>query len=339
MTEHAEVCATVGARVMRGPAWESADDCDGGEGGLGTVTALGPDHVAVTWDTGACGRHGSRELRLVDNGAAGVRHAGVVCSACNTLNVAGLRWRCSCAAVDLCSKCYASNEHDLAHTFQCHAYEADKGFAVGARSESRTLQLKGIFPGAKVVRGQDWSWGDQDGGPMSLPGTVRDIEGWEADSERSVAKVFWPSMGHEQVYRLGHKGKVDLQLVPGHAADGDFCFVDHLPVISVAEMEQLETYDTGEISVGDRVKIVVEAEALRDLQVGHGNYNVRMSELVGVAGTVHRITVNGDVRVQYDGKPEQNHRWTLNPSALRKIKVRPEIKKTWFIFLQTCMQF
>ena len=35
---------------------------------------------------------------------------------------------------------------------------------MSARSRSKTLiKAKGIFPGALVVRGMDWKWGDQDG--------------------------------------------------------------------------------------------------------------------------------------------------------------------------------
>lgn len=37
---------------------------------------------------------------------------------------------------------------------------------------------------------------------------------------------------------------------------------------------------------------------------------------IGKIGTVHRVTDKGDIRVQYEGC---NNRWTLNPSALRKV--------------------
>lgn len=35
---------------------------------------------------------------------------------------------------------------------------------VPPRKGSKKIQLKGIFVGAKVVRGPDWEWGQQDGG-------------------------------------------------------------------------------------------------------------------------------------------------------------------------------
>ena len=34
---------------------------------------------------------------------------------------------------------------------------------VPARSRSTSVEVKGIFPGAKVIRGHDWKWKDQDG--------------------------------------------------------------------------------------------------------------------------------------------------------------------------------
>ena len=34
---------------------------------------------------------------------------------------------------------------------------------LGSRNESRRVVAKGIFPGAQVKRGVDWSWGNQDG--------------------------------------------------------------------------------------------------------------------------------------------------------------------------------
>lgn len=32
------------------------------------------------------------------------------------------------------------------------------------RKNARKCELKGIFVGAKVIRGSNWEWGDQDGG-------------------------------------------------------------------------------------------------------------------------------------------------------------------------------
>lgn len=35
---------------------------------------------------------------------------------------------------------------------------------MGSRDGKGTLMLKGIFKGARVERGEDWEWKDQDGG-------------------------------------------------------------------------------------------------------------------------------------------------------------------------------
>jgi len=34
---------------------------------------------------------------------------------------------------------------------------------VGRRSKAAKIEARGIFVGARVVRGPDWDWGDQDG--------------------------------------------------------------------------------------------------------------------------------------------------------------------------------
>lgn len=49
-------------------------------------------------------------------------------------------------------------------------------------------------------------------------------------------------------------------------------------------------------SVGDRVKVCLEVDALMKLQQGHGGWNPRMLEHLSKLGTVHRITEKGDVR-------------------------------------------
>ena len=81
---------------------------------------------------------------------------------------------------------------------------------VGKRLDKCKIQAKGIFPGAQVVRGPDWDWGNQDGGQGNV-GQVVDVRGWENESFRSVACVLWkPKVTN--VYRVGHKGKVVIYL-------------------------------------------------------------------------------------------------------------------------------
>lgn len=59
-------------------------------------------------------------------------------------------------------------------------------------------------------------------------GTVLDIRGWDNESGRSVANVSWTT-GSTNVYRLGHKGKVDLKC--SQEASGGFYYREHLPVL------------------------------------------------------------------------------------------------------------
>ncbi len=67
-------------------------------------------------------------------------------------------------------------------------------------------------------------------------GLVLDIRGWDNESERSVANVTW-SNGATNVYRMGHKGKVDLKYVT-YAPGGNY-YPSHLPVLGKSIGEQL----------------------------------------------------------------------------------------------------
>ena len=55
-----------------------------------------------------------------------------------------------------------------------------------------------------------------------------DLRGWDAESGRSVVNVQWQAAA-VNVYRLGHKGKVDLKCIK-MASGGPF-YVEHLPVL------------------------------------------------------------------------------------------------------------
>ena len=59
-------------------------------------------------------------------------------------------------------------------------------------------------------------------------GTVQEIRGWDNESGHSVAHVTWAS-GVTNVYRLGHKGKVDLKYV--EEASGGSYYPEHLPIL------------------------------------------------------------------------------------------------------------
>lgn len=69
-------------------------------------------------------------------------------------------------------------------------------------------------------------------------------------------------------------------------------------------------------NVGDKIKVLVAVETLKEMQEGHGGWNPRMAEYIGKIGRVHRITDKGDIRVQFEGC---NNRWTFHPGALTKV--------------------
>ncbi|XP_029651673.1 E3 ubiquitin-protein ligase MIB2-like isoform X2 [Octopus sinensis] len=317
----------VGLRVTRGPDWKWGNQ-DGGVGNIGTVIEIGkpgsatsPDKtVVVQWDHGSrtnyrIGYQGAYDLRVFDNAPSGVKHTSIICDSCNKSAIQGMRWRClTCHDFDLCTVCYHGDKHDIKHSFLRFDTPASKGVKMPKRANSTKMEAWGIFKGAKVLRGNDWDWGNQDGGE-GKPGKVRDIRGWDLESGRSVANVVW-SNSQMNVYRVGHKGKVDLKAT--QCASGGMFYVDHLPVLG----EFTETSASGEptchFKVGDRVRVDLDMEILKVMQEGHGGWNPRMAEYIGQVGSVHRITDRGDVRVQYEGC---SNRWTFHPGALTKVQL------------------
>ena len=81
---------------------------------------------------------------------------------------------------------------------------------VGRRSEERKIQARGIYPGAKVARGPDWAYRNQDGG-IGKFGTVKEITNWKG-KPASAAVVLWES-GTEGTYRRGYHGKVSIIII------------------------------------------------------------------------------------------------------------------------------
>ena len=111
MSEGRQPCqVSLGLRVMRGPDWKWGDQ-DGGEGHVGTVTAIGGSTdpagreqgatspqktVILQWDNGTktnyrAGHQNAYDLRIVDNAPAGTRHVGVQCDNCKTSDFFGIR--------------------------------------------------------------------------------------------------------------------------------------------------------------------------------------------------------------------------------------------------------
>ncbi|XP_063229552.1 E3 ubiquitin-protein ligase MIB2 [Bacillus rossius redtenbacheri] len=322
----------VGLRVVRGPDWTWGPQ-DDGEGHCGTVVELGkpgsntPNKtVVVQWDSGSrtnyrVGYDDRYDLRVFDNAPAGVKHQNIICDGCKKHGIVGMRWKCvRCYDYDLCTHCYMADKHDLTHVFQRFETASSSGVEMGPRKGCVKIQLKGIFVGAKVVRGADWDWNNQDGGEGKT-GRVIDIRGWDNESGRSVANVTWTS-GSTNVYRLGHKGKVDLKYAQGQEAVGGFYYRDHLPVLGKGQDQQVGACRLPgsprhlTFNVGDKVMVRLDVETLKHMQEGHGGWNPRMAEFIGKIGIVHRVTDRGDIRVQYEGC---NNRWTFHPGTLTKI--------------------
>ncbi|XP_018058447.1 PREDICTED: E3 ubiquitin-protein ligase MIB2 [Atta colombica] len=346
----------VGLRVVRGQDWKW-DDQDGGEGHAGTIVEIGrppsagnstsspnptdrtPDKtVIVQWDHGArsnyrIGYQGAYDLLVFDNAAAGVKHSNIICDGCKRHGIIGIRWKCTeCFDYDLCTQCYMADVHELTHTFERYQTTNSVGVRLEPREGCTKIPLKGIFIGAKVIRGPDWEWGNQDGG-RGKTGRVMDIRGWDNESSRSVATVTW-STGSTNVYRLGFKGCVDLCYV--EEANAGIYYKEHLPLLG---QPVLTVSDNGNgttptksgvtgitssphplmFNVGDKVKVLMEVDTLKEMQDGHGGWNPRMAEYIGKIGIVHRITDKGDIRVQYEGC---HNRWTFHPGALTKVTAK-----------------
>lgn len=75
-------------------------------------------------------------------------------------------------------------------------------------------------------------WTHKPSGGEGKVGKVVDIRGWDTESGRSVASVTW-SNGTTNVYRMGHKGKVDLKYISD--VQGGFYFKEHLPNLGNVE--------------------------------------------------------------------------------------------------------
>ena len=234
------------------------------------------------------------------------------CDGCVREGVFGFRWSCrQCKDLDLCSKCYHLKYHDVNHEFIRRLRPGDPGVRVPSRLSSTQTEIFGTFRGAVVVRGRDWEWGDQDGG-AGTQGWVKEITNWNDQTGSSVACVIWPG-SKENLYRLGHKNKMDIKCVAPSSGGKVYSF--HLPILG-------KSVDTSRVFlIGQTVEVSVQnIETLKTMQIGHGEFREEMGRIIGKRGKVHRITEKGDVRVQFTGEPAKDHRWTLNPLALKVIK-------------------
>ena len=73
------------------------------------------------------------------------------------------------------------------------------------------MLFKGIYAGARVVKGVDWQWSEQDTNCASKKGKVIDIRDWNKNSLYSSAYVMWDN-GTKNIYRVGFGGMVRLKI-------------------------------------------------------------------------------------------------------------------------------
>ncbi|CAG7727638.1 unnamed protein product, partial [Allacma fusca] len=97
--------------------------------------------------------------------------------------------------------------------------------------------------GARVVRGPDWEWKDQDGTP---PGEGQ-ITSLEIPGNEAVFEVKWAS-GSANIYRMGYRGKYDLKLAECSLMIKDpnevECLKSDVPAPSGSEMASRLKYGT-----------------------------------------------------------------------------------------------
>ncbi|XP_023247906.1 E3 ubiquitin-protein ligase MIB1 isoform X2 [Copidosoma floridanum] len=313
----------VGARVIRGPEWKWGKQ-DGGEGHVGTVRNFeSPEEVVVVWDNGTAANYrcsGAFDLRILDSAPTGVKHDGTMCDTCRQQPIFGIRWKCAeCNNYDLCSICYHGDKHHLRHRFYRISMPGSERVLLEPRRKSKKIATRGIFPGARVVRGVDWQWEDQDGG-NGRRGKVNEIQDWSAASPRSAAYVIWDNSA-KNLYRVGFEGMADLKVV--NDAKGQTVYKDHLPLLG----EQGVPGRAGPhgLQIGDQVNVDLEYEIVDTLQQGHGGWTDGMFECLSATGTVVGIDEDHDIVVSY---PSGN-RWTFNPAVLTKVQISmPEASST-----------
>lgn len=286
------------------------------------------------------------DLRVFDAGAAGVVHEPVQCEGCRERPLSGVRYRCLlCADVNLCAHCYNADRHSLKHPFEALVLPGALPIALPARRKAKRFSLRGLLPGARVARGADWNWSNQDGGPGHR-GRLLAVQNWNKSAPRSAAYVQWDT-GLRNLYRLGFDGMCDLIAV-AHAK-GASVYRDHLPCLgdlgesqqltrpasaiippdellqhvplpllqavqSDFEREQQQKRST-QLARGDPVHVELAIDAVQTLQVGHGGWTDGMLECLSSTGIVLELDRDGDALVLF---PSGN-RWTLNPSILSPV--------------------
>ncbi|XP_071805761.1 E3 ubiquitin-protein ligase MIB2-like [Asterias amurensis] len=297
-----------GLRVVRGRDWRW-DDQDGGKGSVGTVV---PSQVKertsgawVRWDSGKAANYragGTKfDLRIFDNAQVGVKHPGIMCDVCDSSNIVGIRWKCKqCHDYDLCHICYNEDKHDLTHCFsRIDAYHI-QGVEVPPRSKSTKCKALGMFPGARVMRGPDWEWKEQDGGEGTV-GVVCELD-QSPGSYRSWVKVQWPSKSMNS-YRCGKDGKMDLRCSERETC-GEF-YIDHLPNLDGTRVRPY-------VEAGDKVRLIdMDYDKLKELQTTRCGWKEETAKFRGKVGEVTLVDKDGDIKVDFGGSSS-----FINPQCL-----------------------
>jgi hypothetical protein len=77
-----------------------------------------------------------------------------MCDFCKQSPIFGIRWKCAeCINYDLCSLCYHSDKHNVRHRFYRILNPGSERVIIEPRRKGKKIAVKGIFPGARVVRG------------------------------------------------------------------------------------------------------------------------------------------------------------------------------------------
>ena len=98
-------------------------------------------------------------------------------------------------------------------------------------------------------------------------------------------------------------------------------YFNHLPIpgkpvhvgVSIPKNSDVANQKLTEFRIGEKVRIAITStQHLESLQEHHGGFNPKMIDAINLVGEVHRLTSNGDVRVQYPGEPASSYRWTVS---------------------------
>lgn len=94
-----------------------------------------------------------------------------------------------CNNYDLCASCYHSDKHDLTHGFYRVDTPNSPPVVLTPRRAAMRIHVRGFSIGAKVTRGLNWEWENQDGGPGKTGRIISIEDGKVGKSYRSIAKV------------------------------------------------------------------------------------------------------------------------------------------------------